>query len=61
MILKMYLDAINRASINRQAARCAVRAASSGATCGVIGTSRAIRSARADAGGDIAARCSFDG
>src|SRR6266571_8635850 len=38
-------------------ARCAVRAASSGATCGGISTWRAIRSARSDAGGDIAARC----
>src|SRR5216684_3779564 len=40
-------------------ARCAVRAAPSGATCGVIGTSRVIRSARSDAGGDIAARCPY--
>src|SRR5438445_4158960 len=42
-------------------ARCAVRAAQSGATRGVIGTSSAIRSARADAGGDIAARCPYHG
>ena len=35
------------------------RGARSGATWGVIRTSRAIRSARADAGGDIAARCPY--
>src|SRR5260370_6638961 len=38
-------------------ARRAVRAALSGATWWVIHTWRAARSARSDAGGDIAARC----